>query len=129
MTKLGLFCFLFMSSLFASVPSYNVKMDLSLNGRHIFTPDIVAREGVVSTVTHNVDGEETFVDILPMKDKSKDLIVMKMTVGTIGKNGERTILGTPEIMTKENVRASFSQGGTKRQEEYSLSLTAKKLIK
>ena len=128
MKILGLTFLLACSSAFASITSYDLKIDLSLNGKHVSSPRIIAKEGETASIIQKSDDKETFIDIVTTKADMKNAVMMKFTVGTIGKNGERTILARPQIIAKENVTAKISQGETGGEELLSLSVTAKKQI-
>ncbi len=128
MKILGLTFLLACSSAFASITSYDLKMDLSLNGKHVSSPRIIAKEGEIASIVQKSDDKETFIDVVTTKADTKNAVLMKFTVGTIGKNGERTILARPQIIAKENETAKISQGETGGQELLSLSVTAKRQI-
>lgn len=128
MKMLGLTFLFACSSVIASTTSYELKMDLSLNGKHVSSPRIIANEGEVATIVQESDDKETFIDVITTKADIKNTVMMTFTVGTIGKNGERTILARPQVLARENEAASFSQGKTGGQEIISLSVTAKRQI-
>ncbi|MGZ3787505.1 MAG: hypothetical protein ACXVLQ_03230 [Bacteriovorax sp.] len=127
MKILGLAFLLACSSAFAST-SYDLKMDLSLNGKHVSSPRVIAQEGETATIIQKSDGKETFIDVVTTKADMKNSVMMKFTVGTIGKNGERTILSRPQVIARENETAKISQGETGGQELLSLSVIAKRQI-
>lgn len=128
MKILGLMIFLTCSSAMATT-SYDLKMELSLNGKHISSPRVIAREGETATIIQKSDDMETFIDVVTTTYDAKNTVMMKFTVGTIGKNGERIILSSPKIISKENEVAKISQGETGKPEQISLSVIAKRQIR
>ena len=128
MKILGLTFLLACSSAFASTTSYDLQMDLSLNGKHVSSPRVIAKEGEIATIVQKTDDKETFIEVITTKADMKNAVMMKFTVGTIGKNGERTILARPQVIARENETAKISQGETGGQELLSLSVTAKRQI-
>ena len=128
MKILGLTFLLACSSAFASITNYDLQMDLSLNGKHVSSPRVIAKEGEIATIVQKTDDKETFIEVITTKADMKNAVMMKFTVGTIGKNGERTILARPQVIARENETAKISQGETGGQELLSLSVTAKRQI-
>lgn len=128
MKILGLMIFLTCSSAMATT-SYDLKMELSLNGKHISSPRVIAREGETATIIQKSDDMETFIDVVTTTYDAKNTVMMKFTVGTIGKNGERIILSSPKIISKENEVAKIFQGETGKPEQISLSVIAKRQIR
>lgn len=119
---------------FASTNSYEVKMDLSINGKQHFSPEIIADEGKVVTITqkNNDNGEETFVDVITTKKdlkNNKDAVSIKFTAGMIDKKGERHIQFNTKIIALENQQAKITQGSVDGKDELSLSITATRQIK
>ena len=113
------------SSAFAATNGYDLKMDLSLNGKHISSPRVIVKAGETATVTQKTDTEENFIEVVATEgsiQKHKG-ILMNFVVGVIGKNGERTIKAKPQVLAKENEPAQITVG-EKNGEEVSLSVVA-----
>lgn len=116
---------LFGSSAFAS-NAYDLKMDLSLNKKHVSSPRIIVKAGEMGSINQkNGTEDEHFIEVIATESsiKNKKGILMNFTIGTIGKNGERTILAKPQILAKENEPAQITIG-EKNGSEVSLSVTA-----
>jgi hypothetical protein len=97
---------------FAATGSYNIKSVLSINGKHIASANVVTNAGEQAMVTQKgEDGRETFIAVTPSEGqgqiKGRKAILMKFVVGII-ENGERKVLGEPQIMTAENSTTEVS---------------------
>ncbi|MFS4460769.1 hypothetical protein [Bdellovibrio sp. HCB2-146] len=114
------------SSAFAAGPNYDLKMELSLEGKHVLSPKVIVPAGE----TASVDDGKTFVEVVANEGAIQDHkgILMKLTVGTIGKDGKRKILATPQVLAKENqaaqVTVESANGGPA---DLSLSIVAKRI--
>lgn len=129
MKQLGIALLLISSSAFASSNGYEMMMDLSLDGNPSTSAHVTAQEGKVALVTQKTDSGETFLEIIATEGKSQDhsKILMKFIVGTIAKNGKRTILARPQVIVRDGEPARISQNDEKTGEEYlSLSIIAKR---
>lgn len=107
---LGIALLLIGSSAFGSTKGYDLKMELSLNGKHISSPRIIVKEGETATVTQKTDSEESFIEVVAIEGtvQNHNSIMMKFVVGTISKNGERTIVSKPQILARENEPAQIT---------------------
>jgi hypothetical protein len=132
MKILAMVLFMAFGTAFASTNSYDVKMDLSINGKEHFSPKVIAEEGKVVTITQKNDkGEETFVDVITTKKdlkNNKDAVAIKFTSGTIDNKGDRHIQFNTKIITLENQLAKITQGSVDGKDELSLSITATRQI-
>ena len=116
---------LFGSSAFAS-NAYDLKMDLSLNKKHVASPRLIVKSGEMNAINQkNANEDEHFIEVIATEGsiQNKKGILMNFTIGTIGKNGEKTILAKPQIIAKENEPAQITIG-EKNGAEVSLSVTA-----
>lgn len=115
------------SSAFAFTNAYDLKMDLSINGKHVSSPHIFVKAGEMGSVSQKTDTEENFIEVIATEGQVQNQkgIMMNFTVGYIGKNGERTVVSTPQILAKENEPALFTVG-QKNGTELSLSVVAKR---
>lgn len=127
MKLLGLALILVGSSAFASTNGYDLKMDLSMNGKHVSSPRIILKAGEKGTINQKTDTEESFIEVVATEGQVQNNkgIMMNFTVGYIGKNGERTIVSKPQILAKENEPALITVG-EKDGTELSLSVVAKR---
>lgn len=113
------------SSAFASTNGYDLKMDLSLNGKHISSPRVIVKAGETATITQKTDTEESFIEVVATEGSIQNHkgILMNFVVGVIGKNGERTIKAKPQVLAKENEAAQITVGENNG-DEVSLSVVA-----
>jgi Flp pilus assembly secretin CpaC len=121
---LGLYS-LISTSAFASENGYALKMDLSLNGAHLSPPRMTVIAGKTGTFIQKTGSTETFIDVIATEGAVQDHkgILLKFVVGTIEKNGNRTVLYTPELLATENKTATFTTAGKNRANSLSLSVT------
>lgn len=123
----------FVSSAIASAApqAYSIESKLTINGKHSSTAKIITLANEQAMVTQkDDDGRETFIAVTPSEGegeiKGRKAILMKFVVGVI-ENGQRKVLGEPQIMTAENSKAEISIGRPGRsQEQFSLSVIAER---
>lgn len=110
MKLIGIIVLVLGGSAFAGGPGYDLKMDLSMNGKHVFSPRVIAKAGETATATHKTDTEETFIEVIPTEGtiQNKKGILMQMTIGTINKAGQRTVLSKPRVLANENETATMT---------------------
>jgi hypothetical protein len=134
MNKFFTLLFFFVSSsVFGSTNTYDLKMDLSVLGRHVASPRLTVKEGMTASITQQNEGssEVTFVDIISVEKKTdhNSKILMNFSIGTISLAGERTVLTSGKVITSDDGKArvsSYSNGN----EQFSLDILAtKKVIK
>lgn len=118
---------LFSISVYAAPATYNLKMDLALNGKAVSSPQVIVTEGEMATVTQEKDGVKSFIDVVATDATEKDFkgIMIKFTVGYVGKDGKRTIVSKPQILAKENSPAKI-QVGQAGKESVSLTVLAQR---
>ncbi len=116
---------------FASSEAYRINSDLSINGKHVTTAKLITNAGQEAMITQkSEDGLETFIAVTPSEGqgqiKGRKAILMKFVVGVI-ENGERKVLGQPQIMTAENSKAEVSVGRPgDEKDSFSLSVVAER---
>jgi type II secretory pathway component GspD/PulD (secretin) len=118
-------------SLFIASPAFadnafDIDMNLDLNGKHIFSPQVLTLEGKTTTITKKIPGEDdVFLDVIAdfKGAQHDDGIYMKFVVGRIDAKGNRKILYSPQIVSLENQTAEISVGSVKT-ENLTLSVTA-----
>ena len=122
----ALVCFLIGSSALASSNAYELKMELSMNGKHVSSPRIITEEGKPASVIQDSDGKKMFIDLIATENKTenKQAILMKFVIGTMSAAGEKKILYTPQIITLENKKAEIKIGDQPGKEDLSLSVVA-----
>lgn len=92
---------------FASGKVYDVKAELSMNGKMVSSPRFLVAEGTKASVTEQSDARTTFIDLTATESTSKTSpgITMDFVVGFEAKDGTRTILSRPKILAAERERA------------------------
>ncbi len=129
MKLLGILFLATSSPAFAASTAYDLRMDLALDGKHVSSPRVIVKEGESATVTQEIDSQTQFIEVIatPGKIQKHAGILMKFIIGTIGPNGERTILAKPQVLATEGKPARITQNNSKSgAEQLSLSVTAHK---
>lgn len=117
------------SSVFAS-NRYDLKMELSLNGKKASSPRIIVREGEIGSLTQGSSTENTLIEVVAkeIEIQNHKRIMMNFVVGYIGQDGKKTILSKPQILTKENETAQITVSDDNGKETMSLSVVALTLL-
>ncbi len=124
--KLTIIVLAFMSSFaFGSINGYNLKMDLSVNGKHVSSPQLIVMAGEAATITQKTEMEWFSIDVIATEGSIQNQtgILMKFVIGIIRKNGEPMIRVQPQILAKENELAQVTVSGQDGN-EVSLSIIA-----
>ena len=111
----------------ATTAGFDLKMDYSLNGKHVASPHMTTKSGQAAMVTQESKEKMTYLQVTPTDDKvveGKHTIRMKFEVGTIAKDGTKTVLGRPEIIALENERAEISVSDEVGNEQVDIAVTA-----
>lgn len=104
-------------------------MDLSLGGKHVASARMIVKAGEPGSITQNTGSQARFIEVVASEGSIQNHqgILMKFAIGSIGKNGERTIAATPQILAKEGEPASLTQTDTNSgAEQLSLLVVVKK---
>lgn len=111
----------------AATPGYDLTIDYAQNGQRVTSPRVQVKEGETATVIRKINGKESFIQVEAQESSMEDkqVIKMKLAVGTIDENGNRTILARPEILTDEKNPASVTIED-EMGDEVSLSVVAKR---
>lgn len=112
------------SAAFAA-PSYDLKVDLSVDGKIVSSPHLVVREGETGSITQDTDGKKIYIDVVAKAHKPKG-IEMSFQYGEILANGEKQMISTPRIIALENEKASI-QVAVKGEPVHEISVLAKKV--
>lgn len=112
----------------ANTPSYDLSMNLSLNGKYASSPRLIVKEGEAGTIIQKTKTEHNFIEVVATEkiDQNHKGILMKFVVGTIDKNGQRKIIAKPQIVARENETAQITVSTDNGPEELSLSVIAKR---
>ncbi|WP_041577183.1 hypothetical protein [Bdellovibrio bacteriovorus] len=113
------------SSAFASTNGYYLKMDLSLNGKHISSPKLAVKVGEPATISQKIDTEESFIEVVVTEGsiQNRKGILMSFVVGVVDQSGQRVIKSKPQVLSKENESAQITVGESNG-DEVSLSVVA-----
>ncbi|WP_041577106.1 hypothetical protein [Bdellovibrio bacteriovorus] len=117
------------SSAFASNKGYDLKMDLSLNGKLISHTQAIVKAGETTTIAQETDTEEGFIEALVSEGSIQNNkgILMKFVVGVVDKNGKRVNKVKLQVLAKENVPAQITFT-TNNGDEASLSVVANRRL-
>ncbi|WP_374076478.1 hypothetical protein [Bdellovibrio bacteriovorus] len=120
--------FLFSTSTFASERGYDLKIEVSKNGKKISSPGILVKDGQNGSITEETQDGTTFIDVVATEGQIQNQkgILMKFVVGFIGKDGKRTITARPEVLAKENSPAQITVGGNNGKESLSMSIVVQR---
>ncbi len=117
-----LFFYAFIASALANTGGYDLNIELSMNGKHISSPHVIAKEGETASVIQQIDGEKIFMDVITTERPTDKGISMKFVVGKISATGEKEIISTPQVIALENEKAQISVRSKK--ERVSLTVVA-----
>lgn len=113
----------------ASKNSFDLKMQLSINGKNVSSPRLQVMEGETASVFQKTDTQHFFMEVVTTESDAanKDLILMKFIVGEITADGRRNILSRPEILTRENSEASITQANNDGSRKIEIQVTPKRI--
>jgi hypothetical protein len=125
-TITALFSLLISSSVFASTNGYDLKIELSMHGKHVSSPRVTTKEGEVASVTQEANGEKIFMDVIATEKptNNKQAILMKFVIGTISAEGIRTVVATPQVISIANEKAQITLSNEQGKEDLSVSVIA-----
>jgi type II secretory pathway component GspD/PulD (secretin) len=114
-------------SAFAAKQEYDLKMDLSMNGKHIASPRVLVVEGEKATVSQKSNDEEDTIEVTATEGDSQGRkgILLDFVVSVVGKDGKKKVVSRPRILTLEGEKATLSsRQNDASPEEVSLSVVA-----
>lgn len=113
---------------FAATNTYEIKMDLSVDGKTVFSPRLHVIEGESTSITQDSADSMTYIEVVASHADAggNKGILMKMSLSHINEDGSRTILANPTIMAKENEPAQIMVGDD--DGNISLSVVAKQSL-
>lgn len=116
----------FSTSAFAGTNGYDLKIDLSLNGKNVISPRLLVKAGATVSIAEETRGDKTFVEVSPSEklQNGQHAILMKFVVGKILADGSKKILSSPQIIALENSKAEIKVGKPGSGDELSLSVVA-----
>lgn len=125
---------LFLSSIaMSATKSFDLKMELSIDGKHVSSPHIISLPNQKASITQRDDNkkEESFIEVTASdvtNDKIKNGIFMKFVVG-YNKEGQRKIISQPEILAKAGEEAEITVGSDDATETLKLKVVANRVQK
>lgn len=107
---------LFAVTSFAKTAAFDLKVELSIDGKPSTSAQIIVAAGQKGSVTQENDGQKNFIDVVAKEDKAsngKQAIFMDFVIGKIEKDGTKKILSTPKIIALPNEEAQITVGSSK----------------
>lgn len=110
MLKLVLGLFLVTSSAYAGTNGYDLKFDLSLNGKHVSSPRMYVVEGAVASIEQKNSTDSSYIEVKATETMvaNKKRIKMNFTVGVVDKFGQKVVISKQNIVVKENELAKVT---------------------
>lgn len=104
MLKLILGLFLVTSSAFAGTNGYDLKFDLSLNGKHVSSPRMSVLEGAVASIEQKNSTDSSYIEVKATEVvvSNKKRIKMNFTVGVVDKFGQKAVISKQNVIVREN---------------------------
>ena len=104
MLKLVLGLFLVASAAFAGTNGYDLKFDLSLNGKHVSSPRMNVLEGAVASIEQKNSTDSSYIEVkaTEVMVSNKKRIKMNFTVGVVDKFGQKTVISKQNVIAREN---------------------------
>lgn len=112
--------------------SFDLKIDLNIDNQHIFSPNLIVKEGEMAYAVNEIGTEKTFIEVQSSEQKfpnGKSGIFMSFIVGKIKADGTKDIISRPEILAYENKKAEIFISKKENTKDLSLSVIAKKAVK
>ncbi|WP_413290623.1 hypothetical protein [Bdellovibrio sp. HCB337] len=110
--------------------AFELQMELSIDGKKVASPSLIALEGEKASISQRNENSKdgSFIEVVTTQEKSEtnsNMITLSFVVGTIDRDGKRTILASPRVITIENEKATVSID-QEDQDEVSLSVVARR---
>lgn len=117
---------------FAATTSYDLKMQISLDGKLISTPEIITHTGVATTFSSGTGTDDISIEVLATETSVNDKkgILLNFVFKTTVKGGQKTSTTSrkAEVLVTEGKPTTFTVGDAKSgKEELSLTVVAKKV--
>lgn len=94
---------------FSATAGYDLKMDLSLNGKHFSSPRLHVQEGVVGSIETTSKDKTGYLQSNYIEVKATEILVsnkkrikMNFTVGIFDKMGQKVVTSKSNIIAREN---------------------------
>lgn len=120
--------FLLSGSAYAATNSYDLKIDLTLNGQKT-SPHLVLKEGEATRIQKGTEPLNTSMILDVVATKAENGILVNLKVGSIGVDGKMKMAGEHSILTREGVPAKIStiSKDKKNSESVEITVEAKKV--
>lgn len=125
--RLGLILLLLIGSMKLSAgTAFDLKLDMIFYGKALPTSRFKVKEGEKITITNTTDISRNFVELVAYKSPyvERPGILIKFNIGTMNDSGVKTLVSSPQVITKENQMGQITQGDKR---ELSISVTASSL--
>jgi len=106
MKTITLGLFLLSLNALGAMKSYDVHMDINVNGKKIASPSVVVKDG--ETVTMLQDNQTIEVSMKEASLDGRKGVKMDFRVISIDDNGDRSILSKQEMLLEDNKRGTLS---------------------
>lgn len=94
---------------FSATAGYDLKIDLSLNGKHISSPRLHVEEGVVGSIETTSKDKSGYLESNYIEVKVSEILVsnkkrikMNFTVGIFDKTGLKVVTSKSNLIAREN---------------------------
>lgn len=100
---------------FSATPGYDLKMDLSLDGKLVSSPRLIVPEGVVGSIESTPKDKTAIFKTNYIEVKATEILVsdkkrikMNFTVGVIDKVGQKTVTSKSHVIARENEKVKIT---------------------
>lgn len=113
-----------------NIKAFDMEMNLSIDGKAVSAPRIIAKEGEKETYVQEVDGHKNLIEVIAKEVKTQDgqaAIQMAFTVSEIAEDGTAKVISQPQITALPNSEAEITVSGNGRPNLLALKVIANKL--
>lgn len=112
---------------FADTKSFDVKAEVSINGKLISRPHIVTKPNELASISQMDENKrETIIEVIASdysSEKIKDGIMMRFTV-SYNDNGKRTVISKPQIVSISGETAEILVGEKEKTDALKIKVVA-----
>lgn len=105
--------------------SYEMNVELSLQGKPAIHSRMITLEGEKAEISQKNDEQEPFVEVIASEAENSG-IRMKFQIGYLLPGGMKKITASPTIVAKEGEPAKVEMSDSKGKNQLALSVTAKR---
>jgi hypothetical protein len=117
----------FSSFCFANGKTFDLKMDLSMGGKHLASPRILVKEGEKALVSQEKNGEMSFIEVVAVEERSPKGdggIRLDFVIGKIAADGSRTMVSQPRLLAYPGEKSQITVSNDDSGSTFSLSVIA-----